>query len=116
MYSSNHLTLQDAKLIAQEFPQSVAAIAPQVRGTVQLKYGANNANTSMIGTNADYGFVNNVTVDSGRFFTEFEDDGEAKVCVVGKTVALNLTGDPNADLTGKTIYHQQRRFYWLSAC
>jgi putative ABC transport system permease protein len=57
----------------------------------------------MIGTTSDYGFVNNVSVDSGRFFTEFEDDGNAKVCVVGKTVALNLTNDPDADLTGKTI-------------
>lgn len=103
VYSSNHLTLPDAKMIAQEFPQSVAAIAPQVRGTVQLKYNSFNANTSMIGTTADYGFVNNTTVDSGRFFTEFEDDGNAKVCVVGKTVAMNLTNDPDADLTGKTI-------------
>ncbi|MDR3711014.1 MAG: ABC transporter permease [Capsulimonadaceae bacterium] len=103
VYSSNHLTLPDAKMVAEEFPQSVAAIAPQVRGTVQLKYGSNNANTSLIGTTADYGFVNNTTVDSGRFFTEFEDTGNAKVCVLGKTVALNLTNDPTADLTGKTI-------------
>jgi putative ABC transport system permease protein len=103
VYSSNHLTLPDAKMIAEEFPQSVAAIAPQVRGTVQLKYGSTNANTSMLGTTADYGFVNNTNVSSGRFFTEFEDAGNAKVCVIGKTVALNLTSDPEADLTGKTI-------------
>ena len=97
------LTLDDAKLIAKNFSQSVAAVAPQVRGGVQVRLDGKDANTNVTGSTTDYAFVNNAPVDSGRFFTEAESDGSLKVCVVGHSVAEKLTGDPGTDLTGKTI-------------
>jgi putative ABC transport system permease protein len=101
--SSNQLTLDDANKIAQNFPQTVAAVAPQVRGGVQVRMGDTDASTSYLGVTPDYLFVNNAAVSSGRFFNSFEVDGTREVCDVGATVAANLTGNPNADLTGQTI-------------
>lgn len=97
------LSLDDAKLIAKNFSQTVAAVAPQVRGGVQVRLDGKDANSNVTGSTIDYAFVNNAPVDSGRFFTEAEADGSLKVCVVGHSVAEKLTGDPNTDLTGKSI-------------
>ncbi|MGO8671277.1 MAG: ABC transporter permease [Capsulimonadaceae bacterium] len=101
--SSNQLTLADANKIGTNFPQTIAATAPQVRGGVQVRLGATNYSTSYIGATPDYLYVNAASVDKGRFFSQFEVDGTREVCDVGATVAANLTGDPQADLTGQSI-------------
>ncbi len=107
---TNRLTLEDAKLIARSFPKTVAAVAPQVRGNVQIRLGNKDSNTNLTGTTTDYPFVNNVDTDHGRFFSGAEVDGNLKVCVVGATVADKLTGDPTADLTGQTIQINRQDF------
>ena len=101
--SSNLLTVADANGIAANFPQTVAAVAPQVRGGVQARLGSTDATTSYIGGTADYPFVNNVTVSSGRFFSSYEMAGNREVCDLGATPARNLTGLDNSNLTGQTI-------------
>src|SRR5438105_3160253 len=45
----NRLTLEDAKMIAVRFKQSVAAVAPQVRGNVQIKYNGTDSTTNISG-------------------------------------------------------------------
>src|SRR5579884_492349 len=101
--SDNRLTLDDAKLIAQNFPKSIAAVAPQVRSNVQIRMGANNSTTSVIGATPDYPFVNNASVDRGRFISDYDINGSLKVAVCGTTIADKLTNDPTTDLTGQTI-------------
>src|SRR5579871_130161 len=101
--SDNRLTLEDAKLIATNFPKSIAAVAPQVRSNVQIRLGANNSTTSVIGATTDYPFVNNASVDRGRFINDYDTSGSLKVAVCGATIADKLVNDPNADLTGQTI-------------
>jgi putative ABC transport system permease protein len=100
---SDHLTLEDARLIAKNFPKTVAAVAPQVRDNVQIKLGSVDSTTNVTGTTVDYPFVNNAGMDHGRFFSQYEEDGSLKVCVVGVSVAEKLTGDANTDLTGQDI-------------
>src|SRR5436309_12119721 len=100
---TNRLTLDDAKLIARNFPTTVAAVAPQVRDNVQIRLGNNDSATNLIGSTTDYPSVNNFDTNRGRFFTNAEVDGNLKVCVVGATVANKLTGDAASDLTGQTI-------------
>ena len=97
------LTLLDANLIARNFPQTVAAVAPQVRGNAQVRLENKDANTQLVGSTVDYLQVSNADVDSGRFFTENEQEGSQKVCVVGHTVSEKLLGDASIDLTGKDI-------------
>jgi putative ABC transport system permease protein len=106
----DRLTLADATMIGQSFKQTILAVAPQVRGSVQIRYGSNTATTNLTGTTIDYQFVNNVSTSTGRFFNTAETDGEQKVCVIGTTVALNLTGDPTADLTGQAISINNQEF------
>ena len=102
--NTNRLTPQDCKVMAQTFPDTVAAVAPQVRGNnIQVRLASTDATTTVLGTTVEYPFVNNAGVDKGRWFYPFEDQSAAKVCLVGQTVAANLTGNPNTDLTGKTI-------------
>lgn len=105
----NRLTLADATFISKNFKKSILAVAPQVRGQVQIVLGNTNATTNLTGTTTDYPFVNNSSVSTGRFFTTAETVGTQKVCVVGTTVAGNLTGDSTTNLTGHSISinHQQ---------
>ena len=99
----NHLTLDDATVMANHFKQTIDAVAPQARGNIQIRYGSNTSTTSLLGITLDYPYVNNAPVDRGRYFTQGEIDGRQKVCVVGTTVAEKLTQDAGTDLTGQTI-------------
>jgi putative ABC transport system permease protein len=92
------LTEDDAKAIAAECP-SVSAVAPSVRGGVQVVYGSNNWATSIQGVTPDYMAIRDYTMLSGQFFTNQDVDAAAKVAVLGETVVQNLFG--NSDPTGQ---------------
>jgi putative ABC transport system permease protein len=107
---TNRLTPEDAKLIARNFPKTIAAVAPQARDNIQIRLGSSDSTTNLIGTSTDYPLVNNADTDRGRFFTDAELDGNLKVCVVGVTVAEKLTGDAETNLTGLTIAINRQQF------
>ena len=92
------LTEDDAKAIAAECP-SVSAVAPSVRGGVQVVYGSNNWATTVQGVTPDYMTIRDYTMLSGQFFTNQDVDAAAKVAVFGETVVRNLFG--NSDPTGQ---------------
>jgi len=92
------LTEDDAKAIAAECP-SVSAVAPSVRGGVQVVYGSNNWATTVQGVTPDYMTIRDYTMLSGLFFTDQDVDAAAKVAVLGETVVQNLFG--NSDPTGQ---------------
>jgi putative ABC transport system permease protein len=94
------LTEDDAKAIAAECP-SVAAVAPTVRGGVQIVYGSSNWATSAQGVTPDYMTIRDSTMMSGQFFTNQDVDAAAKSAVLGETVAKNLFGD--SDPTGQVV-------------
>ena len=108
---SNRMTLEEARLIARLFPKTIDAVSPQVRNNVQIRMGNKDSSTQLTGGTLDYPYVNNVEVKpGGRYYTEAELDGSMKVCVCGVTIADKLTGDMNADLTGKTISINRQNF------
>jgi putative ABC transport system permease protein len=106
----NRLKLEDAKVIADRFKQTVAAVSPQVRGNVQIRYRGTDTTTNISGVTIDYPYVNNVSVDHGRFFTQDEDDGQSKVCLLGTSTVEKLTGDASTDMTGQTISINNQSF------
>ena len=108
--SPNRLTMDDAKLITKNFPETIAAVAPQSRGNVAISLHGKDSTTSLIGTTPDYLLVNNATISTGRMFNSIENDGVMKVCVVGTTVADKLLGDATADMTGMTILVNRQNF------
>jgi putative ABC transport system permease protein len=92
------LTEDDAKAIAAECP-SVSAVAPSVRGGVQVVYGNSNWATTVQGVTPDFMTIRDYTMLSGQFFTNQDVDAAAKVAVLGETVVHNLFG--NNDPTGQ---------------
>ncbi|HKX17331.1 MAG TPA: ABC transporter permease [bacterium] len=98
--SRTTLKLVDATAVATEVP-SVAAAAPQSSTNAQTVAGGANWFTSIQGSTPAWTDVRNWDVATGRFFTQAEVDQEAKVAVLGSTVAQNLfpTGSP----VGQTI-------------
>ena len=93
--SASTLTAADGLAIAQ-LP-GVAAVSPSVTVRSQIIAGNQNWQTTATGVAATYTSVRNWDVSSGRFFTQSETDGAAKVVVLGQTVVSALFpggGDP----------------------
>jgi putative ABC transport system permease protein len=91
----------------------VAAIRDQIKGIagVSVEQEAEGTTTkfndvtlenlNLIGTTVDYTTVRDLTVGSGRFFTEDESTKASKVVILGKTVAEKLF--PDSDPLGQVI-------------
>jgi putative ABC transport system permease protein len=98
--ANNTLTVEDAEAIKRECP-AIQAVAPTVRTSAQVVYGANNWATQVQGTTADFTIVRAWPVGSGVFITDSDVRGAAKVCVLGANVAQQLFGD--ADPVGTMV-------------
>jgi putative ABC transport system permease protein len=98
--SSPTLTLEDSAAIFSEVPE-VAGVAPQANNRMQVVYGPNNTNTSILGTTPDYQDVRNSYVASGDFFTQLNLDSRSRVALLGSTTAQALFGE--ADPIGQQI-------------
>ncbi|MGH8397229.1 MAG: ABC transporter permease [Gammaproteobacteria bacterium] len=106
MGSAPTLTLGDAAAIGQL--SDIAAVAPIAPGAAQIVYGPNNWNTGVTGTTQGYLQAHNWLLAKGRMFTESEIRGEARVAVLGQTVAINLFG--SEDPVDKNIRISNRPF------
>ncbi|HVC37083.1 MAG TPA: ABC transporter permease [Gammaproteobacteria bacterium] len=93
------LTLEDAQAISQL--SNVAAVAPVVPGSAQIVFGGNNWSTGVSGTMPGYLSVHNWPLAYGRNISESDVRTEARVAILGQTVAMNLFG--GADPVGKII-------------
>lgn len=87
----NRLTLADRDAIAQADPRYVRVDA-NVSGNVQVVYRDKNTNTQLTGATPLYAPMRAARPYFGRFFTEEENDNQARVAVVGPTVAQTLFG------------------------
>lgn len=95
------LTLDDANALAER-GTVLTAVEPEMSQNMQVQYGAKNANTSIIGTTANYLDVRKYTMDVGKMFNEGEDRGRERVAVLGAAIPANL-GAPAAALVGEPI-------------
>jgi ABC-type antimicrobial peptide transport system permease subunit len=86
------LTEEDATAIALEVPE-VQVAAPNSRATVQAVYGNSNWSTPVFGATNDYLEARDWPLESGRLFEAAEQQGAAKVALIGTTVARELFGD-----------------------
>src|SRR5579883_3645864 len=87
--SQQTLTLDDAAALAHQVP-TIAAVAPEVNGSVQLVANGQNVSTRITGTSASYPEVRNFHATRGQFFTQEQENSRASVIVIGNTVATNL--------------------------
>jgi putative ABC transport system permease protein len=96
MGSADILLESDISLIKQELAQSsVVTATQQVQTTRPIIFQGNNYVTQIQGTGPEFLEIRGWEVESGRFFTDAEVRGLAKVCVLGQTVKDNLF--PNGD-------------------
>lgn len=88
------LTLKDADAIYKNC-RGIMAVAPYSSATSQLTYGNQNWSTTVGGTIAEYLFIRNYEIESGRNFVEEDVKNNTKVAIIGSTVATELFGDMN---------------------
>jgi putative ABC transport system permease protein len=83
---------EDALAIAREVPE-VQVAAPSNRTGAQVVAGNSNWSTGIMGTSNDYLEARDWGLSSGRLFESAEQQGSAKVAIIGQTVAQQLFGD-----------------------
>lgn len=98
--SQKTLKLEDYTTISHL--QDVDMASPVSAGSSYVViYMNKNWTTSVNGVNADFQYINNWTVKSGRFITASQVERRERVAVIGNTVATNLFG--TEDPVGKDI-------------
>jgi len=85
------ITEEDSTAIVREVA-AVLSAAPSYRGGGQVVFGNTNWGTTIQGTIPDYEEARQWPAVVGRYFTQEELEGAAKVALLGQTVALNLFG------------------------
>lgn len=87
-----YITYDDAKAIEKNV-SGIDALAPLVNAAVTVVYGNTNWSTSVIGSNANYSYVQSREIAMGRDIVDSDVRQGTKVAVIGKTVAEKLFGD-----------------------
>ncbi|MFM9277089.1 ABC transporter permease [Paenibacillus jiagnxiensis] len=92
--SSNTLKQKDVDAISEE--DSVAGAVPSASSNLQIVAGSENYNTSVEGTGMSFLEVRSTSVQSGRFFNNYEYNNHENVAVIGSEVVTNLfPSNPN---------------------
>ena len=102
MGAGQTMTADDAEAIQRELGHLVKFVSPAVNVSSQLIYQNKNWSCRISGVSCDMPEIRNWTVGEGRFFTEEEQKGYARVCVIGTTVQRNLFEDEENPI-GRTI-------------
>jgi putative ABC transport system permease protein len=98
--SFNQLTLDDVEDL-EKGGTLLAAVSPVVRSGGQIIGGGSNWSTQIYGVDTEYPQIRAWEIESGNFFTERDIVSNAKVAVLGKTVADELF--PGQDPVGEKI-------------
>ncbi|MCX6721250.1 MAG: ABC transporter permease [Candidatus Staskawiczbacteria bacterium] len=98
------LTNQDKEAIitSGQVPHAKTVIGA-VMGSASVTWQNKSIDTNFIGTDSDFPNVLNVTIKTGQFFSQQEDDGGANVAVLGATVADELFSNTGIDPVGQVI-------------
>lgn len=88
--SNRNVTYEEMEDFAYSNSDTIAAVAPQVNGSVTVKYGTNTRTTSLIGTSPEYEDIRSVHVQSGRFLLPIDVDYYQDVVLVGTAVSKDI--------------------------
>ena len=93
--SNRTVSYEDLQELAAKEDSGIGYIAPNVSGSVTVKYGTNSVSTTLNGTSPEYADIKNTTVQSGRFILSFDVKSMQKVVVIGTYIASELFEDTN---------------------
>lgn len=97
------LTNADAKAIQTSSQiNTISAVSPEVDQRGQLSTGKNNTNIRVNGVTAAYAQVHKITMSSGSFITESDNQSNRKVVVIGPQVVSDLFSD-GSDPIGNAV-------------
>ena len=96
------LTIRDATAL-KDRGEYIAAVQPEMSGQLQVQYLNKNTSTTITGVTANYPEVRKYELQTGRFFTNAEDQTRQRVAVVGPTVVENLGLQSPEAIVGETI-------------
>jgi putative ABC transport system permease protein len=96
------LYVEDATALAQK-GTFFTGVEPEMSRTLQLQYRNHNTSTRVIGTTPNYLDVRKYSLAAGRMFSEADDNGRARVVVLGPTTATNLGANPPEAAVGWSI-------------
>ncbi|OGL53880.1 hypothetical protein A3K55_01685 [Candidatus Shapirobacteria bacterium RBG_13_44_7] len=104
------LTLDDAKAIASSSQiTTIKTVSPEISNRSQVTAGGNNTNTQIIGATPQYSEVHKVSISSGRFISQSDNDSLTRVAVIGPQVATDLFGE-GSDPVNQTIRINRQSF------
>jgi putative ABC transport system permease protein len=98
--SAQTLTMADAEAIESNV-SNISAVAPTQSRSYQAIYGNQNLFTRVIGVTTVYQDVYTLTVNDGNFITDYDYQHNARVVVLGATVASTLF--PDQEPVGQNI-------------
>ncbi|MFH1667927.1 MAG: ABC transporter permease [Candidatus Komeilibacteria bacterium] len=85
---------EDLEAIVDAVPEVVAATG-YVQGLATLRWENQQSEVTYVGTASSYPNVEDVTLVSGRYFSEIEDNGMNNVAVLGSQIATDIFGSQN---------------------
>ncbi|MEN9938586.1 MAG: hypothetical protein RLZZ387_5165 [Chloroflexota bacterium] len=93
------------RLVAQR-PDLFRTLAPEIAESYEVRAGTTSVRALLVGTTAAYKEIQTVPMAAGRFLNDADEQGRARVAVLGSQVAKDLFGeDPAAQAAavGRTI-------------
>jgi len=99
--SSRAIDIDDMYDYLQDNPDKVTQMSPYLSGSVTVKNGTNNFQTSLDACDTTYEDIGKLKVGSGRFFSDSDIDNRRRVCVVGTYIMEELFG--GVDPVGEEI-------------
>ncbi|MBL8162076.1 MAG: ABC transporter permease [Anaerolineae bacterium] len=105
--NADTLTYADAEALMKELT-GIDGVLPQYNANLDVRMDDERLTTAVRGVTSDYADLRNVEVEIGRFLTDAEYDGSARVAVLGKQAAEELFGGINP--IGRDIRIENKRF------
>ena len=100
----------DAQAILDKCQDTVEMISQVSRGSGTVKMGDKTYTTSIVGATPEYETVDKWPVELGRFTSANDEQGRARVAVVGRTVVEDLTPDRYSNPIGQNISINRTNF------
>jgi len=95
------LTFDDDTALANNI-RYVTDVVPELTRNMQVQYGAQNINVSVVGSTPNYVPVHNYTITAGRMFTAGDESSRQRYAVLGSQIPTDLNANGIA-MIGQTI-------------
>ena len=95
------LTFDDDTALANNI-RYVTDVVPELTRNMQVQYGAQNINVSVVGSTPNYVPVHNYSVTAGRMFTAGDESSRQRYAVLGSQIPTDLNANGVA-MIGQTI-------------